>query len=73
MAVTQTVPEPERADWSYIGYKGGSEPGVLNLTWLLCDTGGEWRVLSMSWNNPEALVDADTFELIAQRILALEV
>lgn len=73
MAVTPAVPEPRRGDWSYIGYKGGSEPGVLNLTWLLCDTGGEWRVLSMSWNNPEALVDADTFELIAQRILALEV
>ena len=66
------MPEPRRKDWSYVGYKGGSEPGVLNLTWLLRDEAGEWRVLSLSWNNPEAPVEAGALELIAQRILSLE-
>ena len=73
MAVTPGMPEPRRKDWSYVGYKGGSEPGVLNLTWLLRDEAGEWRVLSLSWNNPEAPVEAGALELIAQRILSLEV
>lgn len=73
MAVTPAVPDPKRKDWSYIGYKGGSEPGVLNLTWLLRDESGEWHVLSLSWNNAEAPVEASTLELIAQRILSLEV
>ncbi|RXZ66146.1 serine hydrolase [Pelagerythrobacter rhizovicinus] len=72
MAVTPAVPEPKRADWSYIGYKGGSEPGVLNLTWLLQDRAGEWRILTISWNNPAAPVDVGTLELLAQRILSLE-
>lgn len=71
MAVTPAVPEPKRADWSYIGYKGGSEPGVFNLTWLLQDKAGEWRILAMSWNNPDAPVEPAPFELIAQRILSL--
>lgn len=71
MAVTPAVTEPKRADWSYIGYKGGSEPGVLNLTWLLRDKADEWRILTMSWNNPDAPVEPAAFELIAQRILSL--
>ena len=33
--------------------------------------GGEWRVLTISWNNPAAAVEQTGLELIAQRILAL--
>ena len=24
--------------WAYVGYKGGSEPGVVNMSWLLRDS-----------------------------------
>lgn len=71
MTVSPAVPAPERGEWSYIGHKGGSEPGVLNLTWLLRSKAGEWRVLSLSWNNPAAPVEPGTLELIAQRIMSL--
>ncbi|WP_374405688.1 serine hydrolase [Pelagerythrobacter sp.] len=71
-AVSPAMPEAKRGEWRYVGYKGGSEPGVLNLTWLLQDEAGAWRVLSLSWNDPQAPVDAGTLELIAQRILSLE-
>ncbi len=57
--------------WDYIGFKGGSEPGVLNLTWLLRDKAGAWHVLTLGWNNPAASVDQGAFEAIAQRILLL--
>lgn len=72
MAINPALPEGQRADWQYIGYKGGSEPGVLNLTWLLQDKAEHWRILTLSWNNPDAPVDASALELIAQRILALD-
>lgn len=71
LAISPSVPEPNRGKRNYIGYKGGSEPGVLNLTWLLQARDGEWRVLAMTWNNPEAPVDATRMELLAQRLLAL--
>lgn len=71
MAISPAVPEPKRGDWAYIGYKGGSEPGVLNLSWLLRSPAGEWYVLAMSWNDAEARVDASKFELLAQRLLSL--
>ena len=45
----------------YAGYKGGSEPGVLSMTWLLRDKGGEWLCLSSSWNDPAHNLDEDRF------------
>jgi beta-lactamase class A len=72
LAVNPALPESVRADWAYVGFKGGSEPGVLNLSWLLTDKAGQDHVLTMSWNNPQAAVDDTQFELIAQRILALK-
>ncbi|WP_298466421.1 serine hydrolase [uncultured Erythrobacter sp.] len=71
LAINPSVPPPIRARWDYIGYKGGSEPGVLNLTWLLVDPKGKGHVLTLSWSNPEANIEQTTLELIAQRILSL--
>jgi beta-lactamase class A len=71
LAVSPSIPAAKRNEWAYAGFKGGSEPGVLNLTWLLQTPGGEWRILTMSWNNPANAVDASTFELLSQRIMAL--
>ena len=58
------------AGWDYAGYKGGSEPGVLNFSWLLRDDAGEWWVLAMSWNNPDAAVSEMEFLALAQAALA---
>lgn len=71
MAINPSATDAIKANWGYIGYKGGSEPGVLNLTWLLTDKeGGDW-VLTLGWNNPAAVVDEGKLEAIAQRILLL--
>ncbi len=56
--------------WRYAGYKGGSEPGVLNLSWLLRDEAGEWHALLMSWNDPDTALPDGALEAIATRILA---
>ncbi|RPF70302.1 serine hydrolase [Aurantiacibacter spongiae] len=71
LAVSPSVSPSIKERWDYIGYKGGSEPGVLNLSWLLRNDAGEWSVVTMSWNDPGAPVDQRQFELIALRALAL--
>ena len=71
MAVNTSLPEPEQARWAYAGYKGGSEPGVLDLTWLLRSESGEWRILTLTQNDPDAPLDNDALELMALRVLAL--
>jgi beta-lactamase class A len=71
MTINPNAPLPVREKWSYIGYKGGSEPGVLNLTWLLTDKAGRDHALVLSWRNDEANLDATALELIGQRILSL--
>ncbi|WP_209347593.1 serine hydrolase [Pontixanthobacter sp. CEM42] len=71
MGISPALPGPITQKWDYVGYKGGSEPGVLNLTWLLQDKAGEWLMLSLSWNNPEANVDEAALNALAQRLIAL--
>lgn len=71
MAINPSATPAIKANWHYIGFKGGSEPGVLNLTWLLQDTDGSAHVLTLGWNNPAAVVDNGQLEMIAQRILLL--
>ncbi|MBU2339693.1 MAG: serine hydrolase [Alphaproteobacteria bacterium] len=72
MAVNTALGDGARADWSYVGFKGGSEPGVRNLSWLLRDETGAWHMLALGWNDPEAETDTAALLAIAQRILALD-
>jgi hypothetical protein len=60
---------PER--WSFIGYKGGSEPGVLNMTYLLRSTKDQWYAMSMTWNNNQAAVDNAKLFALVQRALQI--
>lgn len=71
LSVAPALPVSLVDDWQYVGYKGGSEPGVLNLTWLLQDAAGGWHILALSWNNTEAPLDHSRLELIAQRLIRL--
>ena len=71
MAVNTSVPDNLRGGWRYIGFKGGSEPGVINLSWLLQDQAGEWHAVTSSWNNPNAAVDHGAFRALAMRAIAL--
>jgi hypothetical protein len=71
LAINPSATPGIKANWAYIGFKGGSEPGVLNLTWLLTDKAGKDHVLTLGWNNPAAALDQGKMEAIAQRILLL--
>ena len=61
-----------KKQWDYIGYKGGSEPGVLNLTFLLRSAAGDrWFVVSGTWNNPDKILDETEFEEIVRQAIEL--
>ena len=50
-----------RGKWQWIGYKGGSEPGVMNMTLLLQARNGDWYVVTGSWNDMPKAVDESRF------------
>ena len=64
--------EAEREGWSYVGYKGGSEAGVRNLSWLLRDGDGRWYMLAISQMDPASEIDTTALLMIAKRILTLK-
>ncbi len=50
LAVNPGVQFPS-VKWRYVGFKGGSEPGVLSGTFLLQRTDGMWYVISLTAND----------------------
>ena len=50
---------PDQAGaYKYIGFKGGSEPGVMNMTWLLQrKSDDKWLFLAVTFNDTGADID----------------
>jgi hypothetical protein len=58
-------------DFAYFGFKGGSEPGVLNMSFLLRSRAGRWMAVSATWNNPAAPLDEPRFAALMSRLVGL--
>jgi hypothetical protein len=71
LGVAPAMADELRQRFAYVGYKGGSEVGVINLSWLLRKPSGTWYVVSASWNDAKAAVDNRRFEALAQRLVRL--
>lgn len=71
LGVTPAMAPELRRGFGYVGYKGGSEAGVLNLTWLLRHHSGEWIAVTASWNDPDQPLDQRRLEALAQRLIRL--
>lgn len=54
---------------AYAGFKGGSEPGVISMNWLVETTDGRRLVLAGSWMNPDAAVDTVRFQSLMLQAL----
>ncbi|MGB4373200.1 MAG: hypothetical protein WBI93_06475, partial [Halanaerobiales bacterium] len=55
-----------------VGFKGGSEPGVLQYTHLLQkDEGGDFYAISVTVNNPEKEVDQFKVNELSSRLIGL--
>ncbi len=42
----------DRKNWAYIGAKGGSDVGAINITYWLTNKKGESFAVAATWNNP---------------------
>ena len=71
LAVNPGVDTATAARFTYLGFKGGSEPGVLSLNFLVQTKSGHWFAVAVGWHRP----DGDTTEAqlipIATRVLRL--
>lgn len=72
MAINPGVGPGATRDWSWLGYKGGSELGVISMSLLgQRKSDGKWFVVTASWNNPAAPVATETLVGLVTRLLAL--
>lgn len=58
--------------WRTVGYKGGSESGVLNFTYLLEHTNGTWFSVSATWNDEQQDVDLTKFGGLVTKVIQLK-
>jgi beta-lactamase class A len=57
LSINPGIPD-EKGQYRYVGFKGGSEPGVLNVTFLLQRArDGEWLFLSAGFNDTTRPLD----------------
>ncbi len=62
----------EKTKWHMAGYKGGSEPGVLQFTHLLQkDEGEPVYAIAITVNNSDDLVDTNQVILLTKRLISL--
>lgn len=54
--------------WQRTAFKGGSEPGVINVTWSLQSQSSESYCVSVTWNN-RAGTDENRFLLLVNKLL----
>jgi beta-lactamase class A len=71
LAINPGIGEAAADRHAYLGFKGGSEPGVINLTFLVRTKAGAWHAVSGSWNNKAAPLDEARFVALMTRAVAL--
>jgi beta-lactamase class A len=60
----------DATQWSTVSFKGGSEPGVMNLTTQLQAEDGTTYCVSATWNNPDAALDEQKLFMLYSSITA---
>jgi beta-lactamase class A/predicted secreted protein len=69
MGINGGLPAATAKKWRYVGYKGGSEPGVISMSYLLNAPNGKWYVATGSWNDTAKEVDKGKFSSLMQRLV----
>ena len=71
LAVNPGIDAATRAKFDYVGFKGGSEPGVITLNYLVRRKDGRWLAIAGNWHRADAGVDTLMFSQLMIRALAL--
>jgi len=71
LAVSPGIQESIKANFAYLGFKGGSEPGVIALNYLVRTKAGRWFAVTANWHRSDSDVEAITFSALVDRALRL--
>ncbi len=71
LAINQGIDPATAGRFDYVGFKGGSEPGVIALNLLARSKTGRWYGVSGTWHRADAGVDEPRFLPLVTRALAL--
>lgn len=69
LAINPGIGPGDAARWSYLGYKGGSEAGVLAYTFLAQARSGQRYAVAITWNNPSQPIEEARLLTLAARTL----
>jgi beta-lactamase class A len=71
LAVNPGIAQGDAARFAYVGYKGGSEVGVISMNLLIQTKSGIWYSVTASWNDTAVGVDEFRFISLVSRAVAL--
>jgi hypothetical protein len=71
LAINPGIGSALAGELGYLGYKGGSETGVMNMTFLVRSKRGQWHAVSGGWNDPKAAIDEGKFVALMSRAVSL--
>lgn len=69
LAINPGLPAADAARFAYVGYKGGSEAGVLAMHYLVQTRRGDWYAVSASWNDARTNLPEQTMVALVTRLL----
>jgi beta-lactamase class A len=71
LAINPGLPATASSALAYVGFKGGSEPGVVTLNYLVENRASHWYAVSFEWNDGTQAVDTAALVGLASRAIAL--
>lgn len=61
----------DKQAWPFVGYKGGSEPGVLYLSYLVRRKDGQWFSINLGWADEKKTINHRNISRIIQSVSGL--
>jgi len=71
LAINPGIDPATRGKFDYVGFKGGSEPGVVTLNFLVRRKDGRWLAIAAGWHRNDAGVEENRFVMLMTRALVL--
>jgi beta-lactamase class A len=71
LAINPGIDPATRAKFDYVGFKGGSEPGVVTLNFLARRKDGRWLAVVAGWHRNDAGVEDNRLIMLMTRALVL--
>lgn len=69
LAINHGTDPATAGQFAYVGFKGGSEPGVITLNYLVRNKAGRWYAVTGNWHDPNASVSEPDFAALMNRAL----